>query len=180
MLICTFPSLDAISIIKRNAKKLPRHVKFCPRAAPQYTTTMNDFLKTQGQIRLLKDTNGIPLAKSRITTNKGHLVLEKSDRVGESFSRFYPIKSFIPQPTEDTPSTTTLPYPKTHTLIQCKWEYPIEPRAQNSIKEHLKHANFEYAFFNRTSHLLNITTRIEDTSQTLGNTNTATILSNTF
>ena len=112
LLICTFSSLDAISIIKQNARKIPRQVKFCPRVPFQYTTTMNEFLKTQGQIRLLKDTNGISLAKSRITTNKGHLVLEKSDRVGEDFSRFYPIKSFIPQSAEGIPLTTPPPHAK--------------------------------------------------------------------
>ena len=185
-LICTFSSLDAISIIKQNARKIPRQVRFCPRVPLQYTTAMNEFLKTQGQIRLLKDTNGISLAKTRITTNKGHLVLEKSDRVGEGFSSFYPIKSFIPQSAEGIPSTTPPPHPKTHSLIQCKWENPIAPETQDIIKEHLKQAKFEYAFFNRTLHLFNITTRIEDTAQTLShlrlnpNINTSTVLSNAF
>ena len=147
---------------------------------------MNKFLKTQGQIRLLKDTNGISLAKSRITTNKGHLVLEKSDRVGEDFSRFYPIKSFIPQSAEGIPLTTPPPHAKTHSLIQCKWENPIAPETMEIIKMHLKQAKFEYAFFNHTSHLFNITTRIEDTAQTLGhlrlnpNIDTSSFLSNAF
>ena len=60
------------------------------------------------------------------------------------------------------------------------------PETQDIIKEHLKKAKFEYAFFNRTSHVFNITTRIEDTAQTLShlrlnpNINTSTVLSNTF
>ena len=112
LLICTFSSLDAISIIKQNAKKIPKQVKFCARVPLQYTATMNKFLKTQGKIRLLKDTNGISLAKSRITTNKGYLILEKSDRVGEDFSRFYPIRSFIPQSAEGIPLTTPPPMQK--------------------------------------------------------------------
>merc|ERR1711954_102456 len=53
-LICTFSSLDAISIIEQNARKIPTQVRFCPRVPLQYTTAMNKFLKTQGQIRLLK------------------------------------------------------------------------------------------------------------------------------
>ena len=57
MLICTFASLDTISIIKQNAKKIPKQVKFCARVPLQYTSTMNEYLKTQGQIRMLKDTN---------------------------------------------------------------------------------------------------------------------------
>ena len=62
----------------------------------------------------------------------------------------------------------------------------MAPETQDIIEEHLKQAKFEYAFFNRTSHLFNITTRIEDTAQTLGhlhlnpNINTSTVLSNAF
>ena len=147
---------------------------------------MNEFLKTQGQIRLLKDKNGISLAKTRITTNKGHLVLEKSDRVGDSFSSFYPINSFIPQSAESIPPTTPPPHQKTHSLIQCRWENPITPESKETIKTHLKQANFEYAFYNRTSHLFNITTRIEDSAQTLShlrlnpNINSSTVHSNAF
>merc|ERR1712082_545885 len=96
-LICTFSSLQAISLIKQNAKKILKQVRFCPRVPLQYTATLNEFLKTQGQIRLLRDKDGISLAKTKITTSKGHLVLEKSDRVGDFFSPFYPIDSFIPQ-----------------------------------------------------------------------------------
>merc|ERR1712081_40913 len=90
LLICPFSSLQAISLIKQNAKKIPKQVRFCPKVPLQYTATLNKFLKTQGQIRLLRDKDGIPLAKTKITTNKGHLVLEKSDRVRDSFSPFYP------------------------------------------------------------------------------------------
>merc|ERR1711954_342422 len=64
VLICTFPNRHAISLIKQNAKKIPKPVRFCPKVPPQYTTTLNQFLKTQGQIRLLRDKDGIPLAKS--------------------------------------------------------------------------------------------------------------------
>merc|ERR1711954_609775 len=92
VLICTFSSLQAISLIKQNAKKIPKQVRLCPKIPLQYTATLNEFLKTQGQIRPLRDKDGISLAKSKITTNKGHLVLEKSDRVGDS-SPFYPIDS---------------------------------------------------------------------------------------
>ena len=87
-LICTFSSLQAISLIKQNAKKIPKQVRFCPRVPLQYTTTLNDFLKTQGQIRLLRNKDGISLARTKITTNKGHLVLEKSDRTGDTFPPF--------------------------------------------------------------------------------------------
>ena len=186
LLICTFSSLDAISIIKQNAKKIPKQVKFCSRVPHQYTYTMNNFLRTQGQIRLLKDTNGIALSKSRITTNKGHLILEKSDRIGEDFSRFYPIRSFIPNSPEGIPSITPTPHTKTHTLIQCKWEDPTPQEIQDTIKHHMSAAKFEYAFFNRTGHVLNITTKVADATQTLNhlrlnpNINASDVHSNAF
>merc|ERR1711954_174059 len=43
-LICTFSSVQAISLIKQNAKKIPKQVRFCPRVPLQYTTTLNEFL----------------------------------------------------------------------------------------------------------------------------------------
>merc|ERR1712082_454388 len=49
ILICTFPNRHAISLIKQNAKNIPKPVRFCPKVPPQYTTTLNQFLKTQGQ-----------------------------------------------------------------------------------------------------------------------------------
>ena len=166
-LICTFSSLEAISLIKQTTRKIPKQVRFCPRVPLQYTAALNEFLKTQGQIRLLKDKDGISLAKTKITTNKGHLVLEKSDRVGDSFSTFYPINSFIPQTAENVPSTTPSPHQKTHTLIQCRWDDPVTSASKESIKAHLERAKLEHASFNHTSHLLNITTKINDHDQTL-------------
>ena len=121
-LICTFSSVQAISLIKQNAKKVPKQVRFCPRVPLQYTTTLNEFLKTQGQIRLLKDKNGVSLARTKITTNKGHLVLKKSDRTGDTFTPYYPIQTFIPQASNSALSITPTPYNKTHALIQCRME----------------------------------------------------------
>ena len=166
-LICTFSSLQAISLIKQNTKKIPKQVRFCPRVPLQYKATLNEFLKTQGQIRLLRDKDGISLAKTKITTNKGHLVLEKSDRVGDSFSPFYPIDSFIPQTNESVPSTTPTPHQKTHALIQCRWDDPVTTASKETIKAHLDKAKMEHASFNNTSHLLNITTMFNDLDQTL-------------
>merc|ERR1711954_235483 len=166
-LICTFSSLQAISLIKQNAKKIPKQVMFCPRVPLQYTSTLNEFLKTQGQIRLLRDKNGIPLSKTKITTNKRHLVLEKSDRVKDSFSPFYPIDSFIPQTNGSVPSITPTPYLKTHALIQCRWDDPVYTVSKEVIKAHLEKAKMEHASFNHTSHLLNITTMTNVLDQTL-------------
>merc|ERR1711954_540217 len=170
VLICTFSSRQAISLIKQNAKKIPKPVRFCPKVPLQYTTTLNEFLKTQGQIRLLRDKDGKPLAKTKINTNKGHLVLEKSDRVKDSFSPFYPIDSFIPQTNGRVPSITPTPYQKSHALIQCRWDGPISTTFKEAIKAHLEKAKMEYASFknfNHTSHLLNITTMANVLEQTL-------------
>merc|ERR1711954_449858 len=38
VLICTFPNRHAISLIKQNAKNIPKPVRFCPKVPPQYTT----------------------------------------------------------------------------------------------------------------------------------------------
>merc|ERR1712081_89481 len=134
VLICTFPNRHAISLIKQNAKNIPKPVRFCPKVPPQYTTTLNQFLKTQGQIRLLRDEDGKPLAKTKITTNKGHLVLEKSDRVNDSFSPIYPIDSFIPQTNSRAPSTIPTPYQKSHALTQCRWDGPRSNPIINASK----------------------------------------------
>merc|ERR1712081_137162 len=166
-LICTFSSPQAISLIKQNAKKILKQVRFCPRVPLQYKTTLNKFLKTQGQIRLLRDKDRISLAKTKITTNKGYLVLEKSDRVGDSFSTFYPIDSFIPQTAESVPSTPPTPHQKTHTIIECRCDDPVTSASKEIIKAYLERAKLEHASFNHTSHLLNITTKINDHNQTL-------------
>ena len=185
-LICTFSSVQAISLIKQNAKKIPKQVRFCPRVPLQYTTTLNEFLKTQGQIRLLKDKNGTSLARTKITTNKGHLILEKSDRTGDTFSPYYPIQTFIPQASDSALSITPTPYNKTHALIQCRWNDPVPLASKETIKAHLKKADMEYASFNHTSHLLSITTKVHDLDKTSTylrsnpTINSATISSNAF
>merc|ERR1711954_600725 len=158
-LICTFSSVQAISLIKQIAKKIPKQVRFCPRVPLQYTNTLNKFLKTQGQIRLLKDKNGIPIARTKLTTNKGHLILEKSDRTAETFGPFYPIQTFIPEASDSALSISPIQHTKTHALIQCRWKEPVPLASQEEIKAHLKDADMEYASFNHTSHLLSITTK---------------------
>merc|ERR1712112_157075 len=158
-LICTFSSVQAIAIIKQNAKNIPKQVRFCPRVPLKYTETLNEYLKIQGQIRLLKDKNGTPIARTKLTTNKGHLILEKSDRTAETFGPYYPIQTFIPETSDSALSITSTKRTKTHALIQCRWKDPLSPASQQEIKTHLKDADIEYASFNHTSHLLNITTK---------------------
>merc|ERR1711954_614630 len=148
--ICIFASVQAISLIKPNAKKIPKQVIFCPRVPLQYTTTLNKFLKTQGHIRLLKNKNGTSLARTKITTNKGHLVLEKSDRTGDTFTLYYPIQTIIPQASGSALSITPTPYNKTHALIQCRWNDPVPLALKDTIKTHLEKAEMEHASFIHT------------------------------
>ena len=140
-------------------KRIPKQVRFCPRVPLQYTDTLNEYLKTQGQIRLLKDKNGIPIARTKLTTNKGHLILEKSDRTGESFGPYYQIQTFIPEASDSALSITPTKRNKIHALIQCRWKDPVSPTSQQEIFTHLKGADVEFASFNHTAHLLNITTK---------------------
>merc|ERR1712081_8752 len=72
------------------------------------------------------------------------------------------IKIKMPNPSHEPTAPT-----KTHTLIQCRWDDPVNSTSKDSIKAHLERANFEFASFNHTSHLLNITTKINDHDQTL-------------
>merc|ERR1711954_141711 len=152
LFICTFSSRQAISLIKQNAKKIPKQVRFFPKVPLQYTATINEFLKTQGQIRLLKDKNGTSLVRTKITTNKGHLILKISYRTGDTFSPYYPIQTFIPQARDSALLITPTPYNKTHALIQCRWNDPVPLASKESIKTHLEKADMEYASFNHTSH----------------------------
>merc|ERR1711942_555243 len=114
-LICTFSSVQAIAIIKQNAKKIPKQVRFCPRVPLKYTEALNEYLKIQGQIRLLKDKNGTPIARTRLSTNKGYLMLEKSDRIGETFGPYHPIKTFIPEENDEILSVNPTKRNETHT-----------------------------------------------------------------
>jgi len=158
-LICTFSSVQAIAIIKQNAKNIPKQVRFCPRVPLKYTETLNEYLKIQGQIRLLKDKNGTPIARTKLSTNKGHLILEKSDRIAETFGPYYPIQTFIPEASDGILSISPTKRNKTHALIQCRWKDPVSPTSKQEILTHLKDADVEFASFNHTSHLLNITTK---------------------
>jgi len=165
-LICTFSSVQAIAIIKQNAKNIPKQVRFCPRVPLKYTETLNEYLKIQGQIRLLKDKNGTPIARTKLSTNKGHLILEKSDRIAETFGPYYPIQTFIPEASDGILSISPTKRNKTHALIQCRWKDPVSPTSKQEILTHLKDADVEFASFNHTSHLLNITTKFHDHDRT--------------
>ena len=157
LLICTFSSIEAISLLKQNAKHLPRAIKFNPRVPHQYLATMTDELKQQTQLRMMRNKDGNPLVKSRITTNKGHLILEVADRVDESWGPYYTRSSFIPTSGTNIPTTDIRTPPHKYVLLQHRWENPVTSEIQNRYKALLQRLDLENFSFNGSKHTLNIT-----------------------
>ena len=157
LLIATFSSLQAIAIIKQNARKIPKTVKFNPRVPPQFQPTLNGFLRTQGQLRQLRDRDGSTLVKSRLNSDRGHILLEVSDKIGEGWSPFYTKAAYMPQSKSNLPQTSTHNRTPKYTLLQYKWETPPNTAAQNNLKNLLSTLNLENSSFNPTNHVLNIT-----------------------
>ena len=162
ILICTFTSPDSALIIKQNTGRLPNHVKLCPKVPPQYTDTLNEYLRTQSSIKRLRDTNGNPLAKSRITSHNGHLTLEKADRIGNTYTSFHPIKTFIPQTPNSPPPTITPTQTKKLTLITCTWKHPINKAAQADVTNHLSNLKTPHHSAYASKYRLSITTKLSD------------------
>ena len=157
LLICTFSSIQAISLLKQNARKIPRAVRFNTRVPTHYQPTLNEHLKIQGQLRQMRNSEGNPLVKTRLNTDRGHILLEVSDRVADGGSPFRTRTSFMPQSRTNLPQTTTSASPQKYTLLQYKWETPLTTDAQNSLKQLLSTLSTENASFNHTNHVLNIT-----------------------
>ena len=159
LLICTFSSIQAITLLKLNARKLSRAVKFNARVPPEYMPKLNEHLRTQNQLRQMRNNDGNPLVKSRLSTDRGHILLEVADRVGQGWSPFRIRSSFMPQSRTNIPqasASTTLPK---YTLLQYRWDSPLNTEAQNSIKQLATTLDIENISFNHTNHLLNITTK---------------------
>ena len=159
LLICTFSSLQAISLIKQNAKKIPRTVRFNARVPIEYMPKLNEHLKIQGQLRQMRNYEGNPLVKSRLNTDRGHILLEVADRIGDRWSPFRTRSSFMPRSRTNLPQTSSSTTPPKYTLLQYRWETPLNTDAQNSIKQLASTLNTENVSFNHTNHILNITTK---------------------
>ena len=171
LLICTFSSLEAISLLKQNARHLPRAIKFNPRVPHQYLATMTEQLKQQNQLRMMRNKNGDPLVKSRIITNKGHLILEVADRVDESWGPYYTRSSFIPTSGTSIPTTVIRTPPHKYVLLQYRWENPVTMDIQNRYKSLLQRLELENFSFNGSKHTLNITVKAEFERQTTAEMN---------
>ena len=157
LLICTFSSIQAISLLKQNARKIPRTIKFNTRVPMEYQPKLNEHLKIQGKLRQMSNNEGNPLVKTRLNTDRGHILLEVSDRIGDGWSPFRTRTSFMPQCRANLPQTSTSTTPPKYTLLQYKWETPLNTEAQNSLKQLASTLNTENVSFNHTNHILNIT-----------------------
>ena len=104
LLVCTFDSPEAISILKQNSAKLPEHINYNPKVPPEYTTHLKDFIEQQKKLKFLKNRNGESLVKSRLSTNRGHLILETAEKIGENWTHYSTRSSFMPQSTNKMPS----------------------------------------------------------------------------
>ena len=111
LLICTFSSIQAISLLKQNARKIPRAVKFNTRVPTLFQPTLNEHLRIQGQLRQMRNHEGSPLVKTRLNTDRGHILLEVADRVGDGWSPFRTRTAFMPQSRMNLPQTTTTSSP---------------------------------------------------------------------
>ena len=92
--------------------KLPRGISFNLCVSDPYSVHLNNFLKEQKSLRMMKNKIGESLVKSRISTNEGYLIVETSDRIeDENWSNYKTIASFIPHSDETIPKVFPHPIP---------------------------------------------------------------------
>ena len=168
LLLCTFDSPETILLLKQNSAELPEHINYNPKVPPEYTTHLKDFIKQQKQLKLLKNKNREPLVKSRLSTHRGHLILETAEKIGENWTHYSTRSSFMPQSTNKAPSILkNKPDPK-YSLLQYSWPEALPIASQNNIRNALKKLEIENFSFNSSGNHLNLTvahslaTRIEN------------------
>ena len=162
LLLCSFGSMEGISLIKRNASHIPRGVTFNLSVPTPYSPHLNQFLKQQKALRMIKDKDGNSLVRSRISKNQGHLILETSDRINEdNWSTYCTKASFIPSSDETVPSITIAPAIPKYTLLQYHWESPLPSPDQKRISDLLKTCDTMNFSFTRSGHSLAITIKHE-------------------
>ena len=167
LLICTFSSMEAITLLKQNAKHLPRVIKFNPRVPHQYIPALADQLRQQTQLRMLRTREGNPLVKSRLCTNKGHLILEVADRIGQGWSSFYTRNSFIPESGSSMPTIAPTTSNPKYVLLQYRWDTPTSTETQIRYNNLLTKLNPENFSFNGSKHVLNITIKADQEPTTI-------------
>ena len=116
---------------------------------------------------MLRTKEGNPLVKSRLSTNKGHLILEVADRVGQGWSSFYTRNSFIPESGSSMPTTAPTNLNPKYVLLQYRWENPTTTEMQIRYNHILTKLNPENFSFNGSKHVLNITIKAEKEPSTI-------------
>ena len=168
LLLCTFGSMESISLIKRYAKGIPRGVTFNLSVPTPYSPHLNNFLRDQRALRMIRDKDGNTLVRSRISKNQGYLILETSDRINEdNWTPYYTKSSFIPSSDETIPSITTIPTTPKYSLLQYSWESPLSSSDQKRISDLLNTCETMNFSFNRSGYSLSITIKheLEETIQ---------------
>ena len=162
LLLCTFGSLEGISLIKRNASRIPRGVTFNLSVPTPYSPHLNQFLKQQKALRMIKDKDGNTLVRSKISKNQGYLILETSDRINEdNWSPYTTKASFIPSSDETVPCVSITQSTPKYTLLQYHWETPLPSPDQKRISDLLKTCDTMNFSFNRTGYSLAVTIQHE-------------------
>ena len=162
LLLCSFGSMEGISLIKRNASNIPRGVTFNLSVPTPYSPHLNQFLKQQKALRMIKDKDGNTLVRSRISKNQGYLILETSDRINEdNWSAYCTKASFIPSSDETVPCISIASTTPKYTLLQYHWETPLPSPDQKRISDLLKTCDTMNFSFNRTGYSLAVTIKHE-------------------
>ena len=137
---------------------IPGGVTFNLSVPTPYSPHLNEFLKEQRALRMIRNKDGDTLVRSRISTNQGHLILEKSDRISEeNWSAYRTKSSFIPSSDESVPCIATAPTTPKYTLLQYHWESPLPSPDQKRILDLLKTCDTMNSSFNRTGYSLSVT-----------------------
>ena len=161
LLLCSFGSIEGITLMKRHASKIPRGVSFNLRVPTPYSPHLNGFLKEQKALRMIKNSDGDSLVRSRISTNQGHLILETSDKLSEdNWSNYRTKASFIPSSDETIPNIVIAPNSPKYSLLQYHWETPLPSSDQKRISDILKKCETMNFSFNRSGYSLSITTNM--------------------
>ena len=155
LLLHSFSSIEGISLVKRHAPKLSRGVSFNLCVPTPCSPHLNNFLKEQKALRLIKNKDGETLVRSKISISQGYLILETSDRISQDNWTNYRTKaSFIPSSDETVPSITTTPCSPKYSLLQYNWDSPLPTSDQKIITETLKKCDTMNSSFNRSGYSL--------------------------
>ena len=161
LLLCSFSPVG-ISLIKKHAAKLPTGVSFNLSVPPAYSSQLKELLKIQRALRMIRNEKGEPVVRSRITTSKGHLLLETSDRTkNNNWTNYKTEASFFPSSDGTTSHIEKIPSSPQYSLLQYHWQSPLPPSDRMRLTETLKDCNILNFSFHKSGHSLSITNKPE-------------------